>query len=98
MSPDVLIGVDAGTSVIKAVAFDLDGNELAATGRANTYVDLPGGGAEQDMARTWDDTAAVLRDLALHVPDLARRTAGRHRCWPGRSRPARCHRGRTPRP
>ena len=27
------------------------------------------------MARTWDDTAAVLRDLALHVPDLARRTA-----------------------
>ncbi len=75
MKQDVIIGVDAGTSVIKAVAFDLDGNELAATGRTNTYVDLPGGGAEQDMARTWDDTAAVLRDLALHVPGLARRTA-----------------------
>ena len=27
------------------------------------------------MARTWDDTAAVLRDLAQHVPDLARRAA-----------------------
>ena len=75
MSQDLIIGVDAGTSVIKAVAFDLDGNELAATGRTNVYVDLPGGGAEQDMARTWDDTAAVLRDLALHVPDLARRAA-----------------------
>ena len=75
MRQDMIIGVDAGTSVIKAVAFDLDGNELAATGRTNVYVDLPGGGAEQDMARTWDDTAAVLRDLALHVPDLARRTA-----------------------
>ena len=24
----------------------------------------PGGGVEQDMARTWDDAAAVLRDLA----------------------------------
>lgn len=75
MNRDLIIGVDAGTSVIKAVAFDLEGNELAATGRTNSYVDLPGGGAEQDMARTWDDTAAVLRDLALHVPDLARRTA-----------------------
>lgn len=75
MRQDLIIGVDAGTSVIKAVAFDFDGNELAATGRTNVYVDLPGGGAEQDMARTWDDTAAVLRDLALHVPDLAQRTA-----------------------
>ena len=64
MSRDVIVGVDAGTSVIKAVAFDLDGSELAAAGRPNDYVDLPGGGVEQDMARTWDDTAAVLRDLA----------------------------------
>ena len=83
MRQDLIIGVDAGTSVIKAVAFDLDGNELAATGRANVYVDLPGGGAEQDMARTWDDTAAVLRDLALHVPD----SPGGPRRWrsPGRA-------------
>ena len=28
--------------------------------QAEGLVALPGGGAEQDMARTWDDTAAVL--------------------------------------
>ena len=70
MSREVIVGVDAGTSVIKAVAFDLDGAEIASAGRPNHYVDLPGGGVEQDMARTWDDTAAVLRDLAGLVPDL----------------------------
>ena len=74
MSREVIVGVDAGTSVIKAVAFDRDGAEIAAAGRPNHYVDLPGGGVEQDMARTWDETAAVLRDLAGLVPDLGRRT------------------------
>ncbi len=42
MSRDVIVGVDAGTSVIKAVAFDRDGAEIAAAGRPNHYVDLPG--------------------------------------------------------
>ena len=73
MIRDLLVGLDAGTSVIKSVAFDRDGSELAAAGRPNHYVDLPGGGVEQDMARTWADTAAVLRDLADRIPDLARR-------------------------
>ncbi len=69
---DILIGVDAGTSVIKAVAFDMDGNIVAMTNRANSYERLPGGGVEQNMRRTWEDTAAVLREL-MDVPDLAAR-------------------------
>lgn len=73
MSRDIIIGLDAGTSVTKAVAFDLEGRELASTGLPNRYVELPGGGVEQDMARTWNDTATVLRELAGSVPDLARR-------------------------
>ncbi len=73
MSRDVIVGVDAGTSVIKAVAFDRDGGELACAGRPNEYANLPGGGVEQDMARTWEDTAAVLRDLAHQVEGLDRR-------------------------
>ena len=73
MSRDLILGLDAGTSVIKAVAFDLDGREIASTGLPNVYVDLPGGGVEQDMARTWTDTAAVLRDLAGLVPGLRER-------------------------
>ncbi|WP_040892418.1 FGGY family carbohydrate kinase, partial [Verminephrobacter aporrectodeae] len=33
------------------------------------------GAAEQDMDRTWADTAATLRLLAQQVPDLAGRSA-----------------------
>lgn len=75
MSGDLIIGIDAGTSVIKAVAFSLDGRQVAAAGVANVYTNLPDGGVEQDIARTWQDTATVLRLLADKVPDLAARTA-----------------------
>lgn len=73
MTRDIIIGLDAGTSVTKVVAFDLEGNELATAGLPNRYEELPGGGVEQDMARTWDDAAAVLRDLAVKLPGLASR-------------------------
>ncbi|RWO47370.1 MAG: carbohydrate kinase [Mesorhizobium sp.] len=70
---DVLIGIDAGTSVIKSVAFDTAGRQLAAAAVPNRYETLPGGGAEQDLVRTWTDTATTLRQLADKVPDLASR-------------------------
>lgn len=70
MSRDVLIGIDAGTSVIKAVAFELSGRQLAIATRRNHYTALQNGGVEQNMARTWDDTVAVLRELALSIADL----------------------------
>jgi erythritol kinase len=74
MSRDLLIGIDAGTSVIKAVAFTLNGDQLAITATPNVYRTLADGGVEQDMARTWADTAATLRQLGEKVPDLAGRT------------------------
>ncbi|TGS65857.1 carbohydrate kinase [Mesorhizobium sp. M3A.F.Ca.ET.174.01.1.1] len=70
---DVLIGIDAGTSVIKSVAFDTAGRQIAAAALPNRYETLPGGGAEQDLARTWTDTATTLRQLAEKVPNLAER-------------------------
>ncbi|TGQ17806.1 MULTISPECIES: FGGY-family carbohydrate kinase [unclassified Mesorhizobium] len=70
---NVLIGIDAGTSVIKSVAFDTAGRQIAATALPNRYETLPGGGAEQDLARTWTDTATTLRQLADKVPNLADR-------------------------
>ena len=75
MSRDLLIGVDAGTSVIKAVAFDLTGRQIALASTRNSYATLPGGGVEQDMARTWADTASVLRALGDKVEGLADRAA-----------------------
>lgn len=72
---DVVVGIDAGTSVIKSVAFDLDGRQIAVASLPNRYETLPGGGAEQDLAQTWADTASTLRRLADLVPDLANRIA-----------------------
>ena len=44
MSRELIIGVDAGTSVIKAVAFDLEGRQLDLAALPNRYEE-PGGGA-----------------------------------------------------
>lgn len=72
---DIIIGIDAGTSVIKSVAFDLSGRQIDAAALPNKYETLAGGGAEQDLTHTWADAATTLRQLADKVPDLARRTA-----------------------
>ena len=75
MTRDVLIGIDAGTSVLKAVAFTRDGKQLDSFAIPNSYTTLPNGGVEQDMNRTWADCTACLRGLAGKVPSLAARTA-----------------------
>ena len=68
---DILIGIDAGTSVIKAVAFDLGGRQIAASSVANRYASGTDGSATQPLDRTWDDCAAAIRGLAT-----------RYRSWP----------------
>ena len=73
MKDGVLIGIDAGTSVIKAVAFSTHGEQLAVAAVPNSYVMLPDGGVEQDMARTWTDAVATLQQLVTKIPDLANR-------------------------
>lgn len=65
----VIIALDSGTSLVKAIAFDAGGTLLALASRPNNYVMLPDGGAEQDMRRSWDDAAAVIEEL---VAELAR--------------------------
>ena len=73
MARDLILAIDAGTSVIKVLAFDLDGNEVATAARPNTYRSGPGGAVDQDMARTWRDAAETLRMLGDKVPRLAER-------------------------
>jgi erythritol kinase (D-erythritol 1-phosphate-forming) len=73
MKSDILIGIDAGTSVIKSVAFSVSGEQLAVAAITNTYKALASGAVEQDMARTWSDTATSLKLLAEKIPDLAAR-------------------------
>lgn len=71
---DLLIGIDAGTSVIKAVAFDLTGRQIAVALVPNRYTTTADGAAAQSLDRTWADCAQTLRDLGAKVDDLARRT------------------------
>ena len=70
---DLIVGLDAGTSLIKAVIFDLHGHQLAQASRRNHYVSLPNGGVEQDMNRTWDNTQSVLGELFTGPGSLASR-------------------------
>jgi len=73
MTGDLLVGIDAGTSLIKAVAFDLRGQQLAMASRRNSYRTLANGGVEQDMERTWDNTVAVTRELGQKIEGMADR-------------------------
>ena len=75
MPRDVIIGIDAGTSLIKTVAFTRDGRQLGDYSLPNSYSASAGGHVEQDMLRTWNDTVAALRGLAAAVPDMASRIA-----------------------
>ena len=72
---DILIGIDSGTSVIKAVAFDLAGRQLAACSVPNIYQTGADGSATQSLTRTWQDCARALQGLGAKVPGLAVRTA-----------------------
>lgn len=72
---DILIGIDAGTSVIKSVAFSLDGAQIAIASVPNRYTTRADGAAFQSQEDTWSDCAETLRNLAEKVPDLASRTA-----------------------
>lgn len=67
----VLIGIDAGTTRIKTVAFDLDGNELHHAARDNTLQQPKAGWVEQDMEATWTLTAKTIQEIvgALDDPD-----------------------------
>ncbi len=63
----VVIALDSGTSLVKAIAFDAGGAQLAVASRPNNYVMLADGGAEQDMRRSWGDAAAVIEELAAEL-------------------------------
>jgi L-xylulokinase len=60
--PDgLLLGLDAGNTVIKAVLFDADGRQLAASERHGTSHRPAPGHVERDMAELWANAAAVVR-------------------------------------
>lgn len=72
---DIIIGIDAGTSVIKSIAFSLDGEQLAVCSVANVYETHADGAVEQDLDATWSSTLQTLVGLSEKLKDLPRRLA-----------------------
>ena len=63
----ITIGIDAGTSVVKSVAYASDGTELAVV-RRPTKVEHPRPGwAEQDMDEVWQAVAGTVAELVAEV-------------------------------
>ncbi|MEW9551420.1 FGGY family carbohydrate kinase [Nonomuraea sp. NPDC050783] len=79
-----IICVDAGTTVIKAVAYDAAGAE-SALARRQTVVSRPAPGhAEQDMEAVWDAVAATVGEVAARSSgpvELLAVTAQGDGCW-----------------
>ncbi len=62
------VGIDAGTSMVKAAAFDSAGHELAVASRP-VGLALHGGVVEQDMDEVYGAVVAVLEELTARVPE-----------------------------
>ncbi|MGP3990943.1 FGGY family carbohydrate kinase [Streptomyces sp. 3N207] len=63
-----IIGVDIGTSVTKAVAFDRDGNRLHAAARRSTLLRETGGVVEQDLEEVLAGVAEVVGEVGAALP------------------------------
>lgn len=73
MKKDLIVGIDAGTSVIKSVAFDMAGKQVDSFSVANSYETPRVSHAEQEMSGTWENTVTTLNGLAGRIANLADR-------------------------
>ncbi|MDX5573670.1 carbohydrate kinase [Streptomyces griseus] len=79
-----IIGVDIGTSVIKAVAFDGTGDGLAAASRRSHVEMLSGGRVEQDLDEVVAGVVDVVREVAAAIgrtPDAVALTGQGDGLW-----------------
>lgn len=69
MTPSLLLAIDAGTTSVRALAFDLDGRIVASSGRPIAQHYPRPGWVEQDAAEIWaathDCAAAVLAEVGI---------------------------------
>ncbi len=65
-APRALLGIDIGTSGLKASVFDEEGRPLASVYRAAVYLPLPPGHREQSAEQWWEDLGATLREIWGH--------------------------------
>ncbi len=63
MEKKYVIGIDSGTSVVKAVLFDLEGHELEVVARSTPVEEPHFGWSEFDIEVEWDEIAQATREL-----------------------------------
>lgn len=71
MDASYLLGIDAGTTVIKATLFDVDGRELAGAAHPASLLSPRPGWAEADMDATWQGVVATVRMVLSQQPEAA---------------------------
>ncbi len=79
-----VIGLDVGTSVVKAVRFDSDWQAVDSASEPTVVHHLDGGGREQDLDDVWSAAARVIEEVAGRCPDgvdLLAVTAQGDGCW-----------------
>ena len=80
----VAICIDAGTSVVKAVAFDDEGEEVAIARHSVPVMRVRPGWSEQDMQAVWQAVVQTTREVAARVEDevhFLAITAQGDGCW-----------------
>ncbi|WP_134661961.1 MULTISPECIES: FGGY-family carbohydrate kinase [unclassified Amycolatopsis] len=65
----MIVGVDIGTSLTKAVVFDEDGRSIASACTPSEVYHLPGGRVEQDLDQVVGTVAKVVREVAAALPE-----------------------------
>lgn len=68
MEKKYLIGIDAGTTAIKAVLFDLEGKQLACAEAENQVIHSNQSWNEQDMEQLWQSLSQCVRRLMSGGP------------------------------
>ena len=71
-----LIGIDAGTSVVKAVAFDFEGNEVCCHEAAVQLRRPERSWVEQDMNELWETVNSCLGEVIRRLRESERDLAG----------------------
>jgi sugar (pentulose or hexulose) kinase len=65
----VLLGIDSGTSVVKSVVFDMQGNEIAVARRETPVLTRVPGGSEIDMLMVWELAAETIAEVMITIGD-----------------------------
>lgn len=73
---EVVVAIDAGTTVVKAAVFGLDGSRLGSGRALVKSVRTPSGIAEQDMGEVWASAVEATRIALSQVPFVAVRAVG----------------------